>query len=156
MKKIISLEEVDETVEKLHASNKTIALAGGCFDILHAGHIKYLEEAKKNSDILIVLLESDENIKRIKDDKRPINNQKNRSIVLSAISAVDYIIQLEGMTNGPKYDKLIVQIKPAYIVITAGDKFAAQRQKQCELVNAKLVQVKKLEDFSSSKYIKGI
>lgn len=156
MNKIISIKEVNSTAKKLHKSNKSIALAGGCFDILHAGHIKYLKEAKKSADVLFVLLESDENIKKLKGEKRPANNQKNRSIVLSALSSVDYVIPLKGVTNGNEYDKLIVQIKPAYIIITAGDKNIEKRQEQCKMVDAKLVVVDKLENFSSSNYLKGI
>ena len=156
MNKIISTEQVQKTAQKLQRENKKIALAGGCFDVLHAGHIKYLNDAKKKSDILFVLLESDESISKLKGGNRPLNNQKNRSIVLSALSSVDYIIPLMGVTNEKEYDKLIVQIKPAYIVITAGDKNTSQRLDQCKMIDAKLVEIEKLENFSSSNYIESI
>ena len=156
MRKIITIDEAIQISKELHLAQKKILLTGGCFDILHSGHINFLKETKKKADIIMVLLESDENIKRIKGSKRPINTQKNRSIVLSALSSVDYIIPLEGMTNDNFYDKLIVQIKPAYIAITVGDKNIEQREKQAIKINAELVQIKKFDGLSSSNYINKI
>ena len=156
MNKIITIDKVAQISEKLHKQNKKIILTGGCFDILHAGHIKFLNEAKNKADALFLLLESDESIKKIKGDKRPINTQKNRSIVLSALSAVDYIIPLQGVTKGKVYDKLIVQIKPAFIAITIGDENIEKREKQCKLVNAQLVKIKNFDGLSSSTYIEYI
>ncbi len=66
MNKIISTEQAIKLSEKIRNEGKTIALAGGCFDILHIGHIEYLANAKKHGDVLFVFLESDENIKKIK------------------------------------------------------------------------------------------
>jgi rfaE bifunctional protein nucleotidyltransferase chain/domain len=156
VKKIIKLNQVNQLLKKLQKQNKKIILVGGCFDVLHAGHIKFLNEARKKADILINLLESDENIKKTKGPKRPINNQKNRSIVLSALSTVDYIILLEGMTKEEFYDKLIVQIKPAYIAITVGDKNIKKREEQCKLVNAQLVKIVNFDGLSSSNFISNI
>jgi D-beta-D-heptose 7-phosphate kinase/D-beta-D-heptose 1-phosphate adenosyltransferase len=156
VRKIITAKKAIQLSKTIEKQNKKIILVGGCFDILHAGHIKFLEEAKNKADILILLLESDKNIKKIKGSKRPINTQKNRSIVLSALSSVDYIIQLKGMTKGEFYDKLIVQIKPAYIAITVGDKNIKKREEQCKLTNAQLVRIKNFGGLSSSNYIESI
>lgn len=156
MSKILTVEEAIKVTAKLRKQNKKIILSGGCFDIIHAGHIKFLKEARKKGDALILLLESDENIKRIKGEDRPINSQHNRSIVLSHLSYVDYIIPLEGVTKGDFYDKLIVQIEPAYIAVTVGDKNIEKREKQCKLVNAQLVKIKNFNGLSSSNYIKNI
>lgn len=156
MKKIITVDEAVQISKTNKDQHKKIILVGGCFDVLHAGHISFLENAKKNSDLLFLLLESDENIRKIKGENRPINSQKNRSIVLGTLSCVDYIIPLEGMTKNQDYDKLIVQIKPDYIALTKGDKNIIHREKQCELVNAKLVQIEKVAGLSSSNFIEGV
>ncbi len=156
MKKIISIRDAAQISEDLKNQKKKIILTGGCFDILHVGHIKFLADAKKAADFLFLLLESDENIKRIKGKKRPLNSQKNRSIVLSALFSVDFIIPLEGMTKSQDYDKLTVQIRPDFIAITAGDKNIVQRKQQCKMVGAKLIEVAKLEGVSSTNFIKKI
>jgi len=156
MKKVISAKKAIQISKELTKQNKKIVLTGGCFDILHAGHIKFLDETSNKADILMLLLESDKNIKKTKGPKRPINTQKNRSIVLSALSSVDYIIPLEGVTKEEFYDKLIVQIKPAYIAITVGDKNIKKREKQCKLANAQLVKIKNFRGLSSSNYIESI
>lgn len=156
MKKIISIKDAAQISKESKVLGKKIVLTGGCFDILHAGHIKFLDEAKKSADLLILLLESDENIKKNKGKGRPVNSQKNRSIVLSAITSVDYILPLEGVTKDQDYDKLIVQIRPDYIALTLGDVNKLQRQKQCEKVGAKLVEVERVKGVSSSNYINNI
>jgi D-beta-D-heptose 7-phosphate kinase/D-beta-D-heptose 1-phosphate adenosyltransferase len=156
VKKTISVDEAVQISKELKAKKKRIILVGGCFDILHAGHIKFLNEARKSADFLFLLLESYENIKKFKGDKRPINSQKNRSIVLSALSSVDYIISLESVTKDKDYDKLIVQILPDYIALTIGDKNKKQRLKQCELVGAKLIEIEYVEGISTTTLVNNI
>lgn len=156
MEKVLNIEQAFDVANKLREKGKTVILVGGCFDILHTGHIKFLNEAKNKANLLFLLLESDESIKKLKGDKRPVNTQKNRSIVLSALSCVDYIIPLQGVTKKEIYDKLIVQIKPAFIAITIGDKNIEKREKQCRLVNARLVKIKNFGGLSSSTYIEYI
>ena len=76
----------------LHRRNgKKIAFTNGCFDILHYGHVKYLEEAKQTADVLVVGLNSDSSVRRIKGRSRPINTERDRARVLAALSFVDYI-----------------------------------------------------------------
>lgn len=156
MGKVLNIKQTINVAKELNKQGKTVVLVGGCFDVLHSGHIGFLNEAKKEGDVLMALLESDENIKKIKGKNRPLNSQINRSIVLSSLSSVNYIIPLRGVTNGNFYDKLIVQIKPAYIAITVGDKNLKKREEQCKLVNAKLVKIRKFNGLSSSNYIKNI
>lgn len=153
MKKIISIDEAAQFSEIVKLNHQSIILAGGCFDVLHPGHIKFLSELKKIGDKLFLLLESDENIKKHKGKGRPINPQNARAIVLSSLSTVDYVITLKGMTKNQDYDKLIVQINPDYIAITDGDKNIQRRIEQCDQIGAKLVIINKLEGFSSSNYI---
>ena len=92
-KKIISIQEY----QKKNIRNKKTVFTNGCFDILHLGHVKLLNEAKKLGEILIIGLNSDESIKKLKGKKRPIMNQKTRSYILSSMYFVDFIIEFFGM-----------------------------------------------------------
>lgn len=77
--------------KELKLYDKKIVFTNGCFDIIHAGHVKYLDEARKLGDVLIVGLNSDDSVKRLKGPSRPINNEIDRSIVLGALKSVDYV-----------------------------------------------------------------
>lgn len=150
MEKVISIREAANIAQTLKQSGKSIVLAGGCFDILHVGHILFLKAAKKQGDILFLLLESDENIRKRKGNQRPLNTQKNRAVVLSALEAVDYIVPLTGMTKNEEYDRLMIQIKPDVVAMTAGDLEIERRAKQCNAVGAKLKLVIKEVDKTST------
>jgi len=91
---------------------KTVVFTNGCFDILHVGHVRYLYEARKLGDVLIVGINSDASVKRLKGDTRPINGLNDRMEVLAALSCVDYVIPFEDDTP---YD-LIADIQPDYLV----------------------------------------
>lgn len=156
MNKIINVNDVTKISKQLRQEGKRIVLAGGCFDILHKGHLLFLEAAKKHGDILFILLESDENVKKIKGEGRPINSQDNRSIVISRIPYVDYVIPLRGVTKNKDYDKLIVQIKPDIIAMTWGEPGYEQRKKQAKLVNAKVkLVIERIGKLSSTDFIKN-
>ncbi|MBP9716631.1 MAG: adenylyltransferase/cytidyltransferase family protein [Candidatus Levybacteria bacterium] len=155
--KIIELNDISETVLRLKEENKKIVLVGGCFDIIHPGHILFLEAAKREGDALILLLESDESIKKRKGNGRPINSQKNRQIVVSAISDVDYIIPLVGVTTDEEYDRIMIQIRPEVIAITEGDSQTDKRKKQCESIGSELkVVIKKIDNRSTTALINEI
>ncbi len=97
---------------KKNLQNKKVVFTNGCFDILHTGHIKLLKEAKSLGDILIVGLNTDYSIKKLKGDKRPIKNEKTRSIILESIKFVDFVI----LFNESSPIKLIKKIKPDVLV----------------------------------------
>ncbi|MBN1912855.1 MAG: D-glycero-beta-D-manno-heptose 1-phosphate adenylyltransferase [Candidatus Omnitrophica bacterium] len=78
-------------LEKLKAAGKSIVFTNGCFDLIHYGHVKYLEEAKKKGDILVVALNSDSSIRKIKGKNRPLVNQKDRLRVVAALQSVDFV-----------------------------------------------------------------
>ena len=90
-KKIKRINELKYIVEELKKQNKKIVTTNGVFDILHIGHIRYLKEAKKLGNILIVGINSDASVKRIKDPRRPFNNENNRAEILAALECVDYV-----------------------------------------------------------------
>jgi len=82
---------ISETVKRLRRDGKKIVFTNGCFDILHLGHIRYLEKAKSFGDVLIVGLNSDESVKRLKGKDRPVNSQYDRAYLLAALESVDYV-----------------------------------------------------------------
>ena len=89
--KILTLSALKKIVAQLKRQKKTIAFTNGCFDLMHLGHVSYLEAAKKNDRVLIVGLNSDSSIRKIKDPSRPIVSQISRSRVLAALACVDYV-----------------------------------------------------------------
>ena len=96
--KIISFNKLDGLIKNLRAKDLKIGFTNGCFDILHAGHVTYLEQAKNNIDFLILGLNSDSSVKKIKGAKRPIINQEDRARVLSSLEAVDAVIIFDEET----------------------------------------------------------
>ena len=110
-------------------TKKTI-LIGGCFDVLHLGHIRFLKKAKSFGNYLVVLLESDENIKKLKGLNRPFHNIKERQEILESLRYVDEIITLPRLMNNKTYDNLVKKIKPDMIAITKGDHLIKRKQEQ--------------------------
>ncbi|HPP66370.1 MAG TPA: D-glycero-beta-D-manno-heptose 1-phosphate adenylyltransferase [bacterium] len=110
--KIKTLKELQKIVQQLRGQNKTIVFTNGCFDILHAGHLYCLEKAKQQGDVLIVALNSDRSIKKIKDKGRPIISEKHRAYLISGLSCVDYCI----IFHEPTPIKIIEAIKPDILV----------------------------------------
>lgn len=90
--KIVLRSEIKAIAEAERSANKTIVFTNGCFDILHAGHVNYLEAAAAQGDILILGLNSDQSVKKIKGDKRPIINERQRAQVIAALACVDYVV----------------------------------------------------------------
>ncbi|MBI2621926.1 MAG: adenylyltransferase/cytidyltransferase family protein [Candidatus Levybacteria bacterium] len=154
MNKVLTISRAIKLSTRFKQEAKSIVLAGGCFDILHKGHILFLEAAKKQGDKLFVLLESDENISKKKGAGRPVNSIKDRSAVLSSIEVVDFVIPLTGVTKDKEYDRLMVKIRPDIVALTQGDPQISKRRKQCELVGAKLkLVIKRVENKSTTALI---
>jgi len=141
MNKILSIEKAIKKSEELRKRGKKIVLVGGCFDILHVGHITFLENARKEGDVLFVLLESDENIKKIKGANRPINAQVDRANILSHLDVVDYVIKIPPIKNDNDYDGLVILLKPAIIATTKGDPMRVHKERQAGQIGAKVVDV---------------
>jgi rfaE bifunctional protein nucleotidyltransferase chain/domain len=87
---------------------KTIVFTNGCFDILHAGHVRYLAAAKQLGDILVVGLNGDESVRELKGEGRPLNSQEDRAEVMAALEAVDYVI----IFSEKRADHLLRQVRP--------------------------------------------
>lgn len=155
MKKIVNVGEAVTRSKDLREQRKVIVLAGGCFDILHVGHIAFLEEAKKNSDILFVLLESDATVGKIKGKDRPINTQEDRARVLAALSVVDYVVLLPRLETNQQYDDLVSKIRPAIIATTKNDPEKQHKQRQAKKIGATVTDVvTRVRSFSSTRLSK--
>ena len=89
--KILGREALANTLEPLKAAGKRIVFTNGCFDILHVGHVRYLKDAKKEGDVLVVGLNSDRSVRRIKGPKRPIVTEKERAEVLASLECIDFV-----------------------------------------------------------------
>ena len=130
---------------------KNKVLVGGCFDVLHLGHIRFLKKAKSLGNYLVVLLESDENIKKLKGVNRPFHNIRERREVLESLKYIDEVVILPKHVNDKTYDNLIKKIKPNVIATTEGDLLINKKREQAKSVGAKLKIIKKYKSHSSSK-----
>ena len=106
MGQIINREHIAEFVNTLHKSNKTVVATNGCFDILHVGHVRYLQKTKSFADYSIVLLNSDKSVKSIKGPSRPINNENDRAEILCALSCVDYVVLFDEDSPAALLDEI--------------------------------------------------
>jgi D-beta-D-heptose 7-phosphate kinase/D-beta-D-heptose 1-phosphate adenosyltransferase len=113
---IKTFEEIEKTVERLKKQKKKIVFTNGCFDILHRGHVSYLDVAKSYGDVLILGLNSDASVRELKGPTRPINNEDDRAFVLAALESVDYVVKF---TEDTPYN-LIKIIEPD-VLVKGGD-----------------------------------
>ena len=113
---IKTFDEIEKLAKKLHSQGKKIVFTNGCFDILHVGHVKYLEVAKSYGDVLILGLNADSSVRKLKGLSRPINTQDDRAYILASLESVDYVVIFEEETP---YE-LIKLIKP-HVLVKGGD-----------------------------------
>ena len=148
-KLIKSIDEISQIIMELKLRDKKIIFTNGCFDLVHAGHISFLETAKTFGDILILGLNSDRSIKRLKGKERPINIQEDRAYILSALEVIDYVVIFDEDTP---YE-LIKTLKPN-VLVKGGD------YKGKEIVGQNIVDevrlVKFIDGKSSTQTIKKI
>ena len=110
MNNILGRTEISEIRKKLKQNNKKVVFTNGCFDILHAGHVDYLIKAKAAGDILIVALNSDKSVKRIKGEKRPIVNENERAFIMANLKPVDYVTFFDEDTPAEIINELIPDV----------------------------------------------
>jgi D-beta-D-heptose 7-phosphate kinase/D-beta-D-heptose 1-phosphate adenosyltransferase len=139
MGKILNWDKLKETVDRLRADGKKIVFTNGCFDIIHIGHIRYLKKARVLGDVLVIGLNSDKSVSRIKP-KRPINPQNHRAEILSSLEMVDYVALFDEETP---YE-LIKSLQPD-ILVKGGD------WKKEDIVGSDIA-----KETYSLPYIKGI
>ncbi len=138
--KIVSLEKIEHIAKDLKKHNKKIVFTNGCFDILHIGHVKYLQKAKTLGDKLIVGVNSNSSVKNLKGEDRPINDEYDRAYLLASLEVVDYVVIFEEDTP---YN-LIKKIKPDVLV-------KGKDYENKEVVGSDLVKEVKLIEFVDGK-----
>ncbi len=100
MGKIVTLDELEDIIAAERGRGKTIALANGCFDLLHVGHVRYLEGAAAEADRLVVAVNDDESVRMLKGEGRPIMNEADRAEIVAALRSVDFVVLFSGRTVG--------------------------------------------------------
>ena len=116
MNKILDRKILKDNLDVLRREGKKIAFTNGCFDILHVGHVRYLKEAKKTADILVLALNSDSSVRAIKGEKRPLVSEKERAEVLAALECIDFVTIFTELTPL----EIICYLKPD-ILVKGGD-----------------------------------
>ncbi len=141
-----------ESIKKLIGRQK-IVLVGGCFDVFHYGHLKFLQAAKKQGDVLIIALEPDEFIVSSKK-RRPVHTQYERAQILASLLIADYIFLLPHFKSDDEYARFTRTIAPHIIAVTKGDLQLKNKKIQAQSVGARLVTVTPvIKDFSTTKII---
>lgn len=113
---LIDSAKIEDFCAELRKNGKKVVFTNGCFDILHAGHVRYLNKAKSFGDCLVLGLNTDASVHRLKGANRPINNELDRAEVVGALKSVDYVV----LFNEPTAEVLIGKVKPA-VYVKGGD-----------------------------------
>lgn len=153
MKMILSRDEIKKVRAELKSKNKKVVFTNGCFDLIHSGHVDYLAKAKQLGDVLIVGLNTDDSIRRIKGDKRPILKQDERAFIVSNLKPVDYVTFFDEDTPAEIISDLIPDI------LVKGADWSIDKIVGREVVEANGGEVKTIEfvnDQSTSKIIQTI
>ncbi len=108
MKKLYTLSQLTKIIQEHKKRGQKVVLANGCFDLIHVGHIRYLKESKEKGDILILALNSDSSIRKLKGEGRPILNQEERGVIASSFYFVDYITFFDE----PNVEKVLLALTP--------------------------------------------
>lgn len=128
--KIITRADIAAIARNIKAAGKTIVFTNGCFDILHAGHVRYLAAARALGDCLIVGLNSDQSVRKLKGPARPVNSQEDRAEVLAALAAVDYVVIFQETTA----ENIVTEIKPD--IYAKGGDYTIEKLPESKIVAA--------------------
>ena len=146
---LVKREDIKALVDIIHNSGKTVVCTNGCFDILHIGHVRYLEKTKTFADYSIVLLNSDVSVKNIKGPTRPINGENDRAELLSALRCVDYVVLFDE--DSPH--NLLDEIKPD--VYTKGADYTMETLPEADIMRKNKTRVEFIK-FVEGKSTTGI
>jgi rfaE bifunctional protein nucleotidyltransferase chain/domain len=153
VEKIVSYADIREIASAYRTLGRSIVFTNGCFDILHAGHVTYLEEAARQSDILMIGLNSDRSVATIKGQKRPVINERHRARVLAALEFVDHIV----LFDAPDPHELIEIILPD--VLVKGADWSENEIVGADIVKAaggRVERVRLLPEISTTRIIEKI
>ena len=146
---LVKREDIKALVDIIHNSGKTVVCTNGCFDILHIGHVRYLEKTKTFADYSIVLLNSAVSVKNIKGPTRPINGENDRAELLSALRCVDYVVLFDE--DSPR--NLLDEIKPD--VYTKGADYTMETLPEADIMRKNKTRVEFIK-FVEGKSTTGI
>jgi len=151
--KVQSKEALCKTIENLKKKGKRIVFTNGCFDLLHLGHVRYLEESKSLGDILVVGVNSDRSVRSLKGPERPILPEEERTEILSSLACVDYVTVFDELTPL----ELISSLQP-HILVKGGDwtKEAVEGKEVVEQSGGKVVILPFIKGSSTSNLIETI
>lgn len=151
--KILSHEEVLNERQRLGAAGKTLVFTNGVFDILHVGHVRYLEQARALGDALVVAINSDASVRQLKGDGRPLMNQAERAEILAALRAVDYVTIFDELS--PR--SLIAELLPD-VLVKGGDYSLDQihGREEVEVAGGRVVSLPFVEGVSTSAIIERL
>lgn len=144
MGQVVTQEEIVNIVRTGQQEGKSFVATNGCFDILHVGHVRYLQKTKNLADYSIIMLNSDKSVKLIKGESRPINNQEDRAEILTALCCVDYVVLFEEKSPA----ELLEKIKPD--IYTKGADYTLETLPEREIVERNGIKVKFI-DFVQGK-----
>ncbi len=153
MGQVVNRLEIVEIVENLKKQNKKVVFTNGCFDILHIGHVRYLKQSAKCGDVLVIGLNSDSSVKRLKGETRPINSEFDRAELLSELGFVDYVVIFNEDTPA----ELLDEIKPN--IYTKGADYTIETLPEAEIVlnnGGKVEFINLVEGKSTTNVIKKI
>lgn len=153
MEKIRSLDEASVLAEDARRSGRTVVMANGCFDLLHVGHIRYLQAAREEGDLLIVAVNSDRSVRELKGPDRPLMNELERAEILAALACVSYVIIFDDRT----VDRVLEKLRPD--VHTKGTDYTTETVPERETVlgyGGRIAIVGDPKDHSTRDYLKGI
>ena len=145
--------EIIKIVREGQAQGKTFVTTNGCFDILHVGHVRYLQKTKEKADYSIVMLNSDKSVKSLKGENRPINNENDRAELLSSLRCVDYVVLFDEKSPA----KLLEDIKPDFY--TKGADYTLETLPERDVVlrnNIKVEFIEFVQGKSTTNVIKKI
>lgn len=153
MAAILSLTELKAERQRLRSAGKIVVLTNGCFDLLHPGHVRYLSEARRLGDVLIVALNSDRAIRELKGHARPILDQSERAEVISALACVDYVTVFDDVSP----QEMIASILPD-VLVKGGDWGLDQiiGRQEVEAAGGKVLSLPFVEGVSTSEIIERI
>ena len=106
--KVASVEALQEVCAQARRESKSVALANGCFDLLHVGHTRYLQAARAEADLLIVGINGDASVKKLKGENRPLQTEDDRALLVGALHAVDWVVIFKEET----VEQLLLALKP--------------------------------------------
>lgn len=149
--KLLSHKDLEAKLRAWRSAQKTIVFTNGCFDILHRGHVEYLAQAADLGDVLVVGLNTDASVKRLKGESRPVNDEQSRALLLSALQFVDAVVLFDDDTP---YE-LIKQVQPD--VLVKGNDYKPEEIVGYDIVTAKggkVLTINLVEGFSTTNIIK--